>query len=37
MPIMYSGGYGNINHINQVKKFLDRSDAICISSAYITK
>ena len=21
MPIMYSGGYGNINHINQVKIF----------------
>jgi len=33
MPIMYSGGYGNIDHIKQVKKFLDRSDAICISSA----
>lgn len=33
MPIMYSGGYGNIDHIKQVKKLLDRSDAICISSA----
>ena len=33
MPIMYSGGYGNIDHIKQVKKFLDRSDAICVSSA----
>ena len=32
LPIIFSGGYGKIEHYNQIKSDLDESDAISISS-----